>query len=354
MESEKTVEIPVKNEKKRIEYFDIAKGIGIFLVVWAHAKAPFQNVMYQFHMPLFMLISGMLYNTKSKPGEYIVKKVKSLYIPFVFWNLSCCIIKAIVTSADFKATAVKSLEIILTLSKDGEFFGATWFLGSLFVISVVYKLIDSVVKDNEYKPVFMAGLFCVFALTGFCINFPFMISRTIILSAFFAIGVFVKNYRKEISKCINFGTALVYMVTFIVISHYNSANMGKNEYKYPILFFIGAVFASYAVIYFCRFIEKKQVRTAVIFRKVFLWLGKNSIDILIWQFVFFRVGIIIQMALNHEAITLSGVLSYYPLYSEKNGWWIIYTVIGLILPVLWGKILRFGPWGKLLKKAHIV
>lgn len=30
----------MNTNKKRIEYLDIAKGVGILLVVWTHAKAP--------------------------------------------------------------------------------------------------------------------------------------------------------------------------------------------------------------------------------------------------------------------------------------------------------------------------
>ena len=39
--------------KQRAGYLDIAKGIGILLVVWAHARGPFSTYIYQFHMPLF-------------------------------------------------------------------------------------------------------------------------------------------------------------------------------------------------------------------------------------------------------------------------------------------------------------
>lgn len=31
---------------KRVAYLDIAKGIGIIMVVWAHARGPFSNYMY--------------------------------------------------------------------------------------------------------------------------------------------------------------------------------------------------------------------------------------------------------------------------------------------------------------------
>ena len=72
---------------KRIEWLDIAKGIGIFLVVYAHARAPYNSYIYNFHMPFFFLISGILYKSGGDVKTYILKKVKTLYIPFAGWNL---------------------------------------------------------------------------------------------------------------------------------------------------------------------------------------------------------------------------------------------------------------------------
>ena len=58
----------LKNAKgQRNRCFDIAKGIGIILVVCGHARAPFQGFLSLFHMALFFMISGFLYNdTQSK------------------------------------------------------------------------------------------------------------------------------------------------------------------------------------------------------------------------------------------------------------------------------------------------
>ena len=43
---------------------DISKGIGIFLVIWAHTICPFRAQIYIFHMPLFFLVSGFLFNNR--------------------------------------------------------------------------------------------------------------------------------------------------------------------------------------------------------------------------------------------------------------------------------------------------
>ena len=48
--------------KKRLNYLDYAKGIGILLVVLGHIYNNSVKLwIYSFHMPLFFIISGYLY-----------------------------------------------------------------------------------------------------------------------------------------------------------------------------------------------------------------------------------------------------------------------------------------------------
>lgn len=54
----------LEKSNKRYAYIDIARGIGIILVVWGHTGGPMINYINQFHMPLFF----------------------TLYIPFIVFN----------------------------------------------------------------------------------------------------------------------------------------------------------------------------------------------------------------------------------------------------------------------------
>lgn len=53
---------------KRIDWIDVAKGVGIFLMVMGHTSMPdaVNRWIYSFHMPLFFLLSGLVFN----PGKY--------------------------------------------------------------------------------------------------------------------------------------------------------------------------------------------------------------------------------------------------------------------------------------------
>lgn len=77
----------------RIPWFDNVKGIMIFLVVFGHLISTFKkipgnepvlyiyNVIYVFHMPLFVMISGYFY----RDGKY--KKVIQFLFLFFLWHL---------------------------------------------------------------------------------------------------------------------------------------------------------------------------------------------------------------------------------------------------------------------------
>ena len=69
---------------KRIQYLDIAKAIGIILVIIGHISQNeiITSVIYSFHMPLFFILSGYLYhkgNTKNK--------IKKILIPYFLFSI---------------------------------------------------------------------------------------------------------------------------------------------------------------------------------------------------------------------------------------------------------------------------
>ena len=320
----------------RVEYLDIAKGLGILFVVWAHARGPYSGYMYQFHMPLFFLISGYLFNERTTVKDFILRKVKTLYFPFVFWNVLCITLKYLFHIQNYSPRGyIKTVaEVFLTIGKDGQFLGATWFLGALFVVSIWYKVMDSALPKRQEKHLVLLAFFGTVAVIGFSITLPYMISRTLILSLFFAAGRTVRCCQQWLKFYDTKIMALFAILLFVIIGRYNSANMGANQYTSPILFVIGAFFAGYGVIAISRFLEQKSGYI----KKLLLLMGKESLSILIWQFVVFRIVIAIQLYLND--IPLRKLLDYFPCYSTQNGWWFAYFLVGVFASLLVGWIIK--------------
>lgn len=71
-------------QTKRIEALDIAKGIGIILVMIGHMTSSYlYNWIYSFHMPLFFILSGICFkNTKYTSFlAFARQRIKTLAIP---------------------------------------------------------------------------------------------------------------------------------------------------------------------------------------------------------------------------------------------------------------------------------
>ena len=79
------MEKEIKLEKKRIDYFDIAKGIGIILMILGHMSLQneyLKNFIYSFHMPLFFIISGYFF--KQRDNKVCMKNIlKKLIVPYI-------------------------------------------------------------------------------------------------------------------------------------------------------------------------------------------------------------------------------------------------------------------------------
>lgn len=65
--------------KSRLNYIDIAKGIGILMVIVGHCgslPSPITKAIFSVHMPLFFILSGYFYNPKPNMDKKIfIKKV---------------------------------------------------------------------------------------------------------------------------------------------------------------------------------------------------------------------------------------------------------------------------------------
>ena len=76
--------------RKRINWIDVAKGIGIFIIVLGHVlKTGFlRQLIFSFHVPFFFLLSGVTLNTNQKFLNFVKKKIlhvdgSILYIQFI-------------------------------------------------------------------------------------------------------------------------------------------------------------------------------------------------------------------------------------------------------------------------------
>lgn len=143
---------------------DLLKGFAIFLVVLGHINVvtPVENLIYSFHMSLFMFISGCTfwysYKKSEKAVSYIFNRFLSLIIPYIAWSF---FYYWFYNNNNF--VAVDFIKYPINLS----FFDRLWFLPTLFSIIVIATISMSMTKHIEgRRRVFLQVVLCCF---GFCI-----------------------------------------------------------------------------------------------------------------------------------------------------------------------------------------
>ena len=74
----------------RLVFLDISKGILIYLVVLGHLPSDdplYHRYIFWFHMPVFLMISGIFLKSKFVFKTEICKEIKRLLIPYFFFSL---------------------------------------------------------------------------------------------------------------------------------------------------------------------------------------------------------------------------------------------------------------------------
>ena len=291
-------------KKYRLLWVDVLKGIGMILVILGHIYNQDNIMNYyinSFHMPLFFVISGYLFNFNNAKSnkEYIYEKFKGLFVPFIgfvsllyiYWR---CIEKQFRNSDCFDI-------------------GPSWFLLVMFcVTSLVYPLKDKL--KNQY---FTIGTLIITIIINIVIKeiFPnidktvfIWILRITISISWFLIGILVKNIIKKESnaevkskkftknKLVSISTIIGISVIQIIFSLINgtvsifSGEMGK----YYLLYYITGILGTIALMILSKEIIKKNI--------VLEFISKYSIIIMATHEPIKRIciGIVNRFGLSYE------------------------------------------------------
>lgn len=272
--------------KERIHYIDIAKGIAMILVILGHTKKLVSPTivwwLYTFHMPLFFMLSGMVFNPdKYKTFKEMFKaKFKSLIIPYIsfclilwFWEY---IVKRPTNFLNDK-TFDKFLGIFLG-ERGGTYYLSMWFIPALFLSEILLYILNKVLKN---KKIFFTISSMIPAVLG-CIIIK-NINRGVYWSAdlvptaisFMTVGYFLKTYREKIQfgKCKNAIIMIMMIAINIFVGYINYKNSGKADlYELNIgnsvYFYVSALSGAFAVILFCKLLNKCRILE---------YIGRNSL-----------------------------------------------------------------------------
>lgn len=300
--------------KKRVESIDIARGIGILLVIWGHLTIDGQMsrfAIFTFHMPLFFMLSGIFADRENDLAKGAAKLVRTLLVPYLcvvafdFIPLSLTALK----QHEFKLSSQLIFTLKCAVGLEKTYNQAVWFLFALFIIKAVFLLLGQI-KNRVAKDRAVLALSLV--STAFILTRRFMnlSEKCLYLSAlgcfvFYAAGYFLRsiilNVEDSVKKHkIHLVLAPIALAAVVLIAQIKEMFI-VHTYRYttrPLLMLIAAACGCYAIIVISALAA--NISKVDWLKKTLLFYGKNSIVILMihypiarkfYPFIFSKVGL---------------------------------------------------------------
>jgi fucose 4-O-acetylase-like acetyltransferase len=322
---------------RRDETVDIMKGLLILLMVAGHAQIPIHRFIYLFHMPVFFMITGWLYNYKREEidiKKYTLKKISSLYIPYVKYGLFFLML-SIICPFFFKEMSggfetwdiIKRLAGILLFQGRYEIVGTSWFLFALFFSSLIFNALNYFFDTKTVGGVIII-LFLAAYYTGNKLYTGMVFSAALMIY----LGYIIKNTVKgsdRLSVFLRFNLfiligSFLLLILMLYISK-TEIRMVSNQLVNPIYFILASVIG------FIFVFQSAKVISQTFLKSFFKYLGKHSLVILFLHLLAFKLISYIQISVFNLDINL---LSKHPVACKVDYWWILYMLAGLFLPLL--------------------
>ena len=185
--------------KNRINWIDFGKGFTIFLVLLGHVflglyesgKFPsydkvlitITSQVYIFHIPVFFALSGFFF----KPVEdiksfknFALKRTVVLGLPYIFYSIIHFILQKAAGSSVRVPTTIHNLIDIYKTP-----LGVSWYLYTLWIISMVYGLLSVYIKRKEILFIISGVGFVIALLMNFDI---YIVQKILVWGMFFMLG----------------------------------------------------------------------------------------------------------------------------------------------------------------------
>lgn len=293
-------------ESNRIEEVDILKGVGMVLVIMGHlcVSVSLRNCIYSFHMPLFFILSGIVYNVARSRTRKAVQ-IKKILTEYIKWSGIYLLFDYIVRYGVEGTRTKQELwnEIVYTIS----FYGVSvlWFLSALTIGLAFVLLIGK--KSNKFYLLcggvtYFIGSVCskliLFSEFKGSIVFAAVV-RGIIAFSWISLGIglqkvflkIVHEDKKSVSKFI-----LMWLVIFIVSNETKPIEYSGLELGTPIISFVLGIMGTIATLYLVKFLSEIKI-----LKHFLIVFGRNSIFIMtthqylhINKFVEICVGLLIK------------------------------------------------------------
>lgn len=287
-------------QKERLYYFDVIKGIAIYMVVMGHVlfmcmdsmrETAVMKMIANIHMPLFFFISGWftyrLNATGALAAPNLKKRFMQLVVPVAFISALFIMVSDSIGVFDTHYTYI---ELWMSNSKGGY-----WFNICLFEIILLYYLITKVISKCKHQTALticlaavLTALFIgILTVVPAAISDPIEASPVATYLPVFVFGVIASKYRDLFDRLTVNGwwmTAMLVIVTAILYVLIRTTSWKVQILSRPLLH-IALAFVAVAI--FKPWAERhctQSHRSA--WARLWLYLGRNSLAIYLLHYFF--------------------------------------------------------------------
>ena len=264
------------NNKKRLDYIDISKGILIIFVVLIHMELSLLNLypnsiftktlhwidfhtIVVFYMPAFFIITGFCSNYSKDFSHFLMSNIISLKIPaFFFVGVAGAL--GVRTIFGFSPFSIHYWFIRL-------FETGVWFLHAMFLGKFFYWFLFNY-SNIKIRLFILTILFSIGTYLIIQFNEPFYyIPHALMLLPFIEVGQFLK--RTDISRKIALISILIFFILLIIVTtakieipYIVQKVVCTNPLSAIIILILGSS-GSIAFIYLCKLINKNHVFSTI-------------------------------------------------------------------------------------------
>lgn len=325
--------------KKRDNSVTIAKAIAIILMVMGHSGCPgsINHYLGMIIMPLFFFMSGYCFKEiyLEAPKEYIQKRIKGVYWPYIKWGIFFLLITNLLVSSQIlpESERISNSQyppiignILFSMKGVNSMLGGYWFLNSLFFGSLIFYLFKQTKINLLAQGIIL--LIATIILGYFKTNIHVWNFNW--LNIFAAFFIWTGNYYKTIK--LNIHQNWLFIITsslciaIINIFWYSSMT---NCPSWGIPIYAACAILGTLMIFGISF-HIKDFNSRII--KFLIYTGGYTFNVLTWHFLSMKlITLLIIIIYNLPYSTLKD----FPViekYSFPN-WWIIYTIAGVLIPI---------------------
>ncbi|WP_438866634.1 acyltransferase family protein [Pseudomonas sp. L1(2025)] len=326
--------------KHRWIQMDIAKGIGILLIVYGHSWFVANSLELQypiiasFILPLFFFLSGVFFKPEQPFVEMAVRKADGLLKPFFFTMLVYVLVRDVLRGQPL----LPDVGGVLYASVDTIPWQALWFLPHFWVAILFSWLMLRLIQRLKLSLPLSCLLVVVQLLIGIWVlpwfwqipvtvggqtwtlpGLPFGLEITLISSTYFIYGYLLRDWlRRHEGSLLTLVISVALFAAVFLYSH-DTMDLAQRRYDHWLWTSLLAVIGVYASWSLARVLMASAVITWVM-----TYIGQSTLILLIFH-----------GEIQHKTVDLMERVGLHPLLSACIG-----LVVAVVVPLLIGEVIK--------------